>query len=119
MYFCCIARSGSFCYKISGSKITLGRKEMTTEESIYVDIIEDNVPPTSVLVTNAPVQANLKEYQEVGSLCPYQRDTLRFVSILDVRDRLDQARAWREANYTVQGLVPNLLEIARKYAKNV
>ena len=119
MYFCCIARSESFCYKIPGSEITLGRKEMTTEESIYVDIIEDNVPPTSVLVTNAPIEANLKEYKEVGSLCPYQRDTLRFVSILDVRDRLDQARAWREANYTVQGLVPNLLEIARKYAKNV
>ena len=92
---------------------------MTTEESIYVDIIEDNVPPTSVLVTNAPIEANLKEHKEVGSICPYQRDTLRYVSILDVNDRIAQAKAWREASFVVLGLVPNLLETARKYAKNV
>jgi len=91
---------------------------MTTEESIYVDIIEDKVPPTSVIVTNAPIEANIKEHKEIGSLCPYQRDTLRFVSILNVHDRIAQAKAWREANYTVQGLVPNLLETARNYAKS-
>ena len=34
MYFCCIARSGSFCYKISDSEITLKEKKMVLENFI-------------------------------------------------------------------------------------
>lgn len=90
---------------------------MTTEESIYVDIIEEKIPPTSVLITNAPVELDIGTHREIGSLMFHNGNVLRFISITNVRDRIEQAKAYRKAGCIINYLAPNLLAKARDYVK--
>lgn len=90
---------------------------MTTEESIYVDIIEEKIPTTSVLITNAPPETDVLTNRDLGFMVYHDGSVKRFVHLPNVMDRILQGKAWREAGYRVDFLIPVLIERAKKYAK--